>query len=269
MIRLTACLPALGLGLLLGCADAGSAEKKTNNKSEPAAAADKAPPFTPLDEKKLKTTASGLKIEDVKVGDGDEATAGSVVEVDYTGWLEDGTKFDSSIDRGRPFTLTLGAGQVIKGWDEGVAGMKAGGKRRLQIPPELGYGDRGAGGKIPPGATLVFEIDLLKVKPGVKIEDLKVGEGPAAKRGDTITVHYTGKLTNGKQFDSSVGKEPFTFQLGGRVIPGWNIGVAGMKVGGKRKLTIAPELGYGAEGAGDDIPPNATLVFEVELLKIR
>lgn len=109
-------------------------------------------------------TASGLKYVDLKAGQGEEAKAGKVVEVHYTGWLENGTKFDSSVDRKRPFTFRLGAGDVIKGWDEGVAGMKAGGKRRLVIPPDLGYGKRGAGEVIPPGATLIFEVELLGVR---------------------------------------------------------------------------------------------------------
>jgi FKBP-type peptidyl-prolyl cis-trans isomerase len=108
-------------------------------------------------------TPSGLKYVDVKTGTGAEARSGQVVEVHYTGWLVDGTKFDSSRDRGQPFRFKLGAGQVIKGWDEGVAGMKVGGKRKLTIPPELGYGRQGAGGVIPPGATLVFEVELLGV----------------------------------------------------------------------------------------------------------
>ncbi|MEK7532504.1 MAG: FKBP-type peptidyl-prolyl cis-trans isomerase [Patescibacteria group bacterium] len=103
-------------------------------------------------------------IEDIKVGEGVEAKAGDTVSVHYTGWLTDGTKFDSSVDRGEPFEFNLGAGEVIKGWDQGVAGMKVGGKRKLTIPPDLGYGDRGAGGLIPPGATLVFEVELLTIK---------------------------------------------------------------------------------------------------------
>lgn len=110
------------------------------------------------------TTASGLKYEDIKQGDGDVATAGKTVSVHYTGWLTDGKKFDSSKDRGQPFEFPLGGGRVIKGWDEGVEGMKVGGTRKLTIPPELGYGSRGAGGVIPPGATLVFEVELLKVR---------------------------------------------------------------------------------------------------------
>ena len=113
------------------------------------------------------TTPSGLVIEELNLGSGAEATAGKDVHVHYTGWLlyggEKGKKFDSSRDRGDPFEFPLGKGHVIKGWDEGVQGMKVGGNRRLTIPPELGYGARGAGGVIPPNATLVFEVELLAV----------------------------------------------------------------------------------------------------------
>ena len=114
------------------------------------------------------TTATGLQYEDTVVGEGDEAAKGHSVTVHYTGWLfkdgENGAKFDSSLDRNDPFEFGLGQGMVIKGWDEGVQGMKVGGKRTLQIPPELGYGAYGAGGVIPPNATLVFEVELLGVE---------------------------------------------------------------------------------------------------------
>ena len=110
------------------------------------------------------TTASGLVFEELIVGSGNTATAGQKVSVHYTGWLTNGTKFDSSKDRGEPFMFPLGKGHVIRGWDEGVAGMKVGGKRKLTIPPTLGYGARGAGGVIPANATLVFEVELLDVK---------------------------------------------------------------------------------------------------------
>ncbi|HEV7803942.1 MAG TPA: FKBP-type peptidyl-prolyl cis-trans isomerase [Burkholderiales bacterium] len=110
------------------------------------------------------TTPSGLKYEDIKKGTGDEAKAGKTVSVHYTGWLTDGKKFDSSKDRNQPFDFPLGGGRVIKGWDEGVQGMKVGGVRKLTIPASLGYGSRGAGGVIPPDATLVFEVELLGVK---------------------------------------------------------------------------------------------------------
>ncbi len=104
-----------------------------------------------------------LIIEDLSMGEGAEAVAGKHVTVHYTGWLTDGTKFDSSLDRNDPFDFPLGRGHVIRGWDEGVAGMKVGGKRKLTIPPEMGYGARGAGGVIPPNATLVFDVELLAV----------------------------------------------------------------------------------------------------------
>ena len=107
------------------------------------------------------TTASGLIIEDLVTGEGAEAAAGQEVTVHYTGWLTDGKKFDSSKDRDDPFVFPLGGGRVIRGWDEGVQGMKVGGRRKLTIPPALGYGARGAGGVIPPNATLVFEVELL------------------------------------------------------------------------------------------------------------
>jgi FKBP-type peptidyl-prolyl cis-trans isomerase len=119
-------------------------------------------------EPKVIEMPDGLKYTDNKVGDGAAATPGNTVSVHYTGWLDKdgakGAKFDSSVDRGQPFQFTLGAHQVIAGWDEGVAGMKVGGERTLIIPPELGYGAQGAGGVIPPNATLIFDVRLLKVQ---------------------------------------------------------------------------------------------------------
>lgn len=111
------------------------------------------------------TTESGLQYEDLVSGKGAEAQPGDEVEVHYTGWLQDGTKFDSSVDRDQSFEFTLGADQVIPGWDEGVAGMRVGGVRQLVVPPELGYGSQGAGTIIPPNATLIFEVKLLAVNP--------------------------------------------------------------------------------------------------------
>jgi FKBP-type peptidyl-prolyl cis-trans isomerase len=115
------------------------------------------------DSSKPSAPAGSLIVEDEVIGEGPAAKSGDVVTVHYTGWLTDGTKFDSSLDRNQPFTFVLGQQQVIAGWDQGVAGMKVGGKRKLTIPPDLGYGARGAGEVIPPNATLVFEVELLKI----------------------------------------------------------------------------------------------------------
>lgn len=110
------------------------------------------------------TTASGLKYQDLLVGQGAQPRRGQTVSVHYTGWLPNGQKFDSSVDRGQPFEFQLGAGQVIRGWDEGVASMHIGSKRKLIIPPNLAYGDRGVPGAIPPGSTLIFDVELLGVR---------------------------------------------------------------------------------------------------------
>ena len=222
-----------------------------------------------------------LKIEVLRTGEGEKAEPGDVVSVHYTGWLEDGTQFDSSLERGEPIEFPLGAGMVIPGWEQGLAGMKVGEKRRLRIPPELAYGDSGAGGVIPPGATLVFEVELVGVRGdgepqpeddgGLEIETLREGSGPEVRQGDVVSVHYTGWLEDGTQFDSSLERgEPIEFPLGaGMVIPGWERGLIGMKVGEKRRLRIPPQLAYGDSGAGGVIPPGATLVFEVELMGLQ
>lgn len=234
------------------------------------------------------TTESGLKYIDELVGTGKSPAAGDRVIVHYTGTLEDGTKFDSSLDRNKPFEFAIGVGQVIRGWDEGVMSMKVGGKRKLIIPAELGYGDRGAGKLIPPGATLHFDVELLEIKEkfvdtdfmlpgkeinkesGLRMIEHITGDGDKPSTGDMVAVHYKGMLDSGETFDSSHDRgRPFTFNVGvGKVIKGWDEAILDMNIGSKRTLIIPPDLGYGDRGAGRVIPPGATLVFEVELIKI-
>jgi FKBP-type peptidyl-prolyl cis-trans isomerase len=222
----------------------------------------------------------GLQMTTTAEGEGAAAKLGDVVHVHYTGTLsggeKDGTKFDSSYDHeGKaPLPVPLGAGRVIQGWEQGLVGIKPGEKRTLIIPAHLAYGDDGAGADIPPKATLKFEVECVKIEPGIVITTTKEGEGDPAKNGDVVSVHYTGTLSggekDGEKFDSSRDRgEPFQFPLGaGYVIKGWDIGVVGMKPGEQRTLIIPASWGYGPFGAGDRIPPNATLKFDVELVEI-
>ncbi len=227
------------------------------------------------EDQQAKAAAGGLQVQDVTPGTGPEAKTGDFLVVDYTGWLsvdgKQGEKFDSSLDRGVPFTVRLGYGRVIAGWDQGLLGMKVGGTRRLIIPPELGYGARPSG-QIPPNSTLMFDV-ILRAIPRVQSRDLVAGTGPEALDGDVCDFNYAGWLyadgARGRQFDRSVAGKPFQVTLGaGEVIPGWDTGLVGMKVGGRRELIIPPELAYGKRGAGDVIPPDATLLFEVELVSV-
>jgi peptidylprolyl isomerase len=259
----------------------------------------------------LKDLSEGVKCRDLKGGVGEaECPEGASVKVHYTGWLPDGTVFDSSRESGKPIEFNLDR-DIIVGWREGIPGMKKGGVRKLVIAPEKGYGAKG-NGKIPPDATLVFEVELLafteavdpkikarprrspvpadrsklsdgtaptdddpKLQPvgkdGLLVRDLKVGDGPEVQIGRWAVVDYTGwRRSDGKEFDSSFRHaEPFKADLGGRVIRGWMEGVPGMKVGGIRKLVIPPELAYGDRAMGEDLPPRSTLVFEIEVLGTR
>lgn len=299
-----ACLPA-GMMLVAGCGgknDAGAAA--TPEAATPVAAATAGPgagatavgaaaptpiPLPTMSDKAV-TTDSGLRFEDLAVGEGEPAAKDQLVSINYTGYLEDGTLFDSSVQRGEPIKFQLGAAQVIPGWDEGCSGMKIGGKRLLAIPPDLAFGADGAPPVIPPNATLLFEVEMLGVEPapvvpdkpaevaaytttasGLQYATVQPGDGGLAEAEDTVSVHYTGWLEDGTLFDSSLKRgAPFEFTLGtGDVIQGWDEGVAGMRVGEKRQLKIPGKLGYGAAGSPPRIPANATLIFDVELLEIK
>ena len=239
-----------------------------------------ADPILPaLDAKEWKKQDSGLEIWDVKEGTGDATVKGATVTIHYTGWTVDGKIFDSSVKRGTPATFPLP--NLIKGWQEGIPGMKPGGVRRLKIPYDLAYGEAGRPPSIPAKATLVFEIELFrdpmklpaldakewkKEANGVRLWDVKEGTGDVVAKGATVTIHYTGWTLNGKVFDSSRSDngKPVEFPLAS-LIKGWQEYVPGMKVGGVRLMELPPEFAYGKQGAGADIPPNSTLVFEIEV----
>jgi peptidylprolyl isomerase len=244
------------------------------------------------------TAPTEVIIEDTVVGDGAEVAEGDTVEVQYVGLLTDGTQFDASWDNGA--AIEFGLDQVITGWGEGLIGMKEGGRRVLVIPAEKGYGATGQG-SIPPNATLVFVVDLVSVvqppTPGVTVsgvsddmsakpeftlegsdtapteivtEDVVVGDGEEVPAdGDPrVRMQVIEMLTNGSEVASTWEVEAAEFNLS-QVIPGFPEGVAGMKVGGRRVIVIPADQAYGAEGTPDGtIPPDATMVYIVDLLEI-
>jgi FKBP-type peptidyl-prolyl cis-trans isomerase len=231
-----------------------------------------------------------LVVEDLVVGDGAEAVEGSLVDVDFVGVVYDsGKTFSSSYDAATPLRFLLGVGDAMVAWDQGLSGMREGGRRRLIIPPELGFVDQPTE-EVPAGSTLVFVVDLLRVlttvdlesdEPEVEplaggvpaelqVEDLVVGEGTALAAGNEAVFHSIAAFgSTGRVFDSTWARHsPVRFDLGAdNYFPGWKQGVIGMQPGGRRRIVVPPELGVAADGAGQ-LPPDEALVFVVELLAI-
>ena len=245
--------------------------------------------FGDIDESEFTTTESGLRYVILQEGSGAEADAGNIVQVHYSGRLEDGTQFDSSLERGQPIQFALGTGRVIPGLDEGIALLREGDVARFIIPSDLAYGPTGSGGVIPPDATLTFDVELVRVLPpspaeptavgegdyvttdsGLQYYDIVEGDGPTPEAGQLATVQYTLWLEDGTKLDSSFDSgQALVYQVGaGQLFPGLEEGIATMKVGGQRQLVIPPALAFGATGSGP-IPPDTTIIFEVELESLQ
>ncbi|MCA9917360.1 MAG: FKBP-type peptidyl-prolyl cis-trans isomerase [Anaerolineales bacterium] len=241
-----------------------------------------------------QVTASGLEYIEVEAGSGVQAKAGDLVSVHYTGSLEDGTEFDSSVGSD-PFQFVLGQGSVIAGWDEGIALMREGGKAQLVIPPDLAYGPTDYG-PIPGNSTLYFDVELVAVQAvptpaptptsppptavdpadfivtdsGLQYAFLTEGDGESPLNGEVATVHFTGWFEDGTLFADSRSGTPIQFIVGEeQIVPGWDEMALLMQVGDLVQMVLPPELGLGEAGSPNGtIPPNATLIFEMELLAI-
>lgn len=219
--------------------------------------------------------AQGLSPKDVQTTKAMPVKAGDFVVVDYDAKLVGGAVFETTKGKA-PLRFKVGSGEVIEGLDRGVIGMKLGSSRSLAVPAAMAFGAV-ALDKVPANSPLTLNFRVLRIerkdeKYMVEINDVAPGTGAeAVKSGDTVEVHYTGMFLNGAKFDSSRDRnETFSFKVGaGQVIKGFDLGVTGMKVGGKRKVTIPPEFGYGVRGAGNVIPPNSTLIFDLELISIK
>ncbi|MCB9224546.1 MAG: FKBP-type peptidyl-prolyl cis-trans isomerase [Crocinitomicaceae bacterium] len=245
-----------------------------------------------------KQTESGLVYKMTKEGTGASPVSGDKIELHYTGYLGDGTKFESSYDRGMPFIFVFKEQPILPAWEEALLMMKEGGEMKIVLPPWLGFGAQGKGA-IPPNSTLEFDLvlqgvkdlkaELKKLNADFKTEMVKTypnavqtesglmyiiedkGNGTFASAGQQVEVHYSGYLTDGSKFDSSVDRgQPFKFTLGkGQVIKGWDEGIALVGVGGKIKLIIPYWLAYGEQGRPPTIPAAATLIFDVEMLGVN
>jgi len=234
------------------------------------------------------TTASGLQYVEVITADGSKPQVGDIVTLNYIAALPDGTEFGNSYTQGGPIRAILGRGQLLDGWEEGVLLMSEGSTIRMLLPPELAFGSEGYG-MIPPDSQILMVVELVSIeKPPVPVEvsqeeltitesglgyyDIEVGDGDEALDGFSVTHHFT-LWVKGENENIYIGtsrnSQPIIFEIGkgDKVFPGWEEGATNMKVGGKRLLVIPPELGLGQMGSGE-IPPNATLIMEIELVEV-
>lgn len=249
-------------------------------------------PAAPLsvDEDDYETTDSGLQVYVVEEGEGDAPEDGQPVRVDFTAWFTDGSRLDSTIDAGQPLVFALGSEQLFPGLSEAVSTMRVGGQSQFIIPADLAFGETGTGG-IPPNSDLIFLIDLLELLPpapsapvevdeddyeaddsGFLIADIEEGSGDPAEAGDLAEFHVTGWLEeDGSQILSSYDQgEPILLPIAsGQALPGWDAGLTGMREGGVRQVIVPPELGFGETGAGDVVPPNATMIWLIELVSLN
>ena len=234
------------------------------------------------------TTGSGLQYLEMVSGEGPSPQDGDIVRMNFIASLPDGTEFGNTYMEGEPVVAVVGRDQLLPGWEEGLRLMKAGGQARLLLPPDLAFGSEGYG-MIPPDSDIILVLELLTIEApptpenvsesklittdsGLQYYDIIVGDGDAAEGGSLIFNHFTIWVqgeTEDLYVGSSEGSQPISFEigLGDKVFPGWEEGATGMKVGGKRLLIIPPELGLGEMGGGD-IPPNAVLILEIELMDV-
>jgi peptidylprolyl isomerase len=228
------------------------------------------PPAPSHDVVATRTLDGGIEVEVLTEGKGEAVRAGDVAFVHYTGTLKDGTKFDSSRDRGQPFPVIVGKGLVIPGWDRALEAMRGGDRWRVTVPAGLAYGEKAMGGVIPANSDLVFDMEVVDVQR-VKVEVLTEGKGAPVLAGSQVAVHYTGTLLDGKQFDSSRDRgQPFTLRVGaGQVISGWDATLLQMRQGDRWKVTIPWKLAYGERGSPPAIPARADLVFDMEVLQVE
>jgi peptidylprolyl isomerase len=284
--RLAASAAVILLALMLAACQPGTKQAMTPTAAATATITVE-PTEAPYVLEGATTTATGLQYLEITAGTGPAPKVGDLITMHYIATLADGTELANSYTQGDPVVSVWGPNRLLTGWEEGIGLMKQGGKAKMVLPPELAFGPEGSG-SIPPNAQIVIEMELLtvsapptpaevanadltKTETGLQYYDLTEGNGEEAIKSSTVSTLYTiwVKTDSGYDYiDASQENYPASFVIGrgDTVFPGWEEGVTGMKVGGKRLLVIPPELAYGESGAGTVIPGNATLVMEIELV---